>query len=54
LSRDTYIKWSLTVLLFLYIVSVIQPRKVRRAGRVARLGEFIWVDNACKKIRKKH
>ena len=54
LSRNTYIKWSVTVLLFLNIVSVIQLRRVRRAERVARMEEFILVDNSGEKSGKKH
>jgi hypothetical protein len=41
-----------TVLLFSNIFNVIQPRRVRRAGRVARMEEFILVNNSCDKSEK--
>jgi hypothetical protein len=47
-----YIKWSSTALLFLNMVSVIQPRRVRRVGRVAHMEEFVWVDNSREKSEK--
>jgi len=51
-SLSRHIEWSLIVLFFQNCVSVIRPRRVRRAGRVARMEEFIWVDNSCEKLEK--
>jgi hypothetical protein len=45
-------KVELCSFIFLNCVSVIQPRAVRRAGRVAGMEEFIWVDNSSEKSER--